>query len=108
MGAEGILERRGTQLEEGNEFWRKALTVSNGALVPATVEIRVKGMSAAQFGDWFKSALDVQETLISDNPEHYRIQWNVSPSEDPEGFGIILVTAALGGILTQFDSNWGR
>src|SRR3546814_1244166 len=49
-----------------------------------TVEIRVKGMSAAQFGDWFKSALDVQEKLISANPEHYRIQWNVSPSEDPE------------------------
>src|SRR3546814_658928 len=107
IGPEGILELLGTQLEEGNEFWRKALTVSNGALVPATVEIRVKGMSAAQFGDWFKSALDVQEKLISANPEHYRIQWNVSPSEDPEGFGIISVTEALGGILTKFDIKWG-
>src|SRR3546814_9421540 len=64
-------------------------------------------MSAAQFGDWFKSALDVQEKLISANPEHYRIQWNVSPSEDPEGFGIISVTEALGGILTKFDIKWG-
>src|SRR3546814_5814601 len=72
-----------------------------------TVEIRVKGMSAAQFGDWFKSALDVQEKLISANPEHYRIQWNVSPSEDPEGFGIISVTEELGGILNKCDIKWG-
>ncbi len=107
IGPEKILEILGTHLEDGDAFWHEALKTSNGTLVPATVEFKVNGMSARQFSEWFKGALSVQEKLISANPEHYRIVWNVAPSAAPDGFGTLSVTEALGGVLTKFDIKFG-
>ena len=107
IGPEQMLDLLSDRLDEGNAFWRKVLQSSDGELVPAIAEFRVKGLSAMEFSQWFKNALSISDKLIAANPEHYRIYWAVSPSENPDGFGTMSVTEALGGVLTKFNIHFG-
>ncbi|HXB86086.1 hypothetical protein [Mycobacterium sp.] len=71
LGREGLLELLKPDLDDSAEHFRAWVAASEGKWRPAQTELRVKGISAAEFLAYFHSAIPDQPRLLAAEPEHF-------------------------------------
>jgi uncharacterized protein len=71
LGREQLLELLKSDIDSSAEQLAAWAAASNGAWQPALTELRVTGMSAAEFLAYFQSASADQPRLLAAQPEHF-------------------------------------